>query len=65
MIITLVSLSVGTQFCGSLIVRGLENPSICQESLTGQAEFPNSIREPWWDLRYIKTKIKFSVTVTV
>lgn len=47
MIITLVSLSVGTQFCGSPIVRGLENPSVCQESLTGQAEFPNSIREPW------------------
>lgn len=43
MIVTLISLSVGTQFCGSLIVRGLENPTVCQESPTGQAELPNSI----------------------
>lgn len=38
-IATWVSLSVGTLLCGSLIVRGLENASFCQESSTGQTEF--------------------------
>lgn len=39
----LVSVSVGTLLCGSLIVRGFENPSFCQESSNGQAEFLNPI----------------------
>lgn len=63
MIITLVSLSLGTWFCGLLIVRGLENSSVRQESSTAQAEFPSPTEKPWYDLRHIRTKIKFSVTI--